>query len=233
MRLIVSMLLLTFTPGMVLGGTLTFDDLPNLPATTSATSLADANGGSSVYGGVTFDSNFDIVGDEYRVDPGTPGPLFGVPVSGHYFITNASSVAGNGVDGLVMTTDQVLTGSWWSRNQYYGFGNGADQITINALKGGVVLQALSFDLPEAVVVGQPGIPAFFDTSAFLSLRGITGYRIDRRESSPTVGNWVADNLTFVTAPAPEPSSMCLLAVGLIGGVGSFLRQKANGATTSA
>jgi hypothetical protein len=227
------MLLLTCTPSLVMGATLTFDDLPNLPGTASVANFIDANGGSAVYGGVTFDSQFRVVGDAFRIDTTTPGPVYGIPVSGHYFVTNVSAGSLNGVDGVVLTTDQVLTGSWWGRNEYYGFGTGADQITINALHGASVLQALTFDLPAPLVNGQPGQPAFFDTSAFSSLTGITGYRIDRREGSPLNGNWVADNLTFTgtSSPVPEPSSMCLLALGLIGGGGSFLRRRQLAAAT--
>src|SRR5215469_17498695 len=85
-------------------GLITFDDLPSPPATDSATGLFFANQNSALYQGVTWDSRVTVVGDAYRVDTATPGPLFGIPHSGHYFITNG----GTDNDGIVLTTNQVL-----------------------------------------------------------------------------------------------------------------------------
>lgn len=193
---------------------LTFDDLPTLPATNSSQDLYFSNNSSSVYGGVTWDPGFAIVGDAYRVDTGTPGPLFGLPHSGHYFLTNRGYQAGSN-DAMMLTTSQVLTGAWFGRNEYYGYGAGADQVTINALSGSTVLAAIVVDLAEH----NPGLPEplqFVDTSSFLALSGITGYRIDRRELGSQSGNWVADDFTFV-APrtVPEPATAGLAATALL------------------
>jgi hypothetical protein len=155
-------------------GLITFDDLPSLPATNSLTALSFANNNSDLYQGVTWDSRVTVVGDAYRVDTGTPGPLFGIPHSGHYFITNG----GESNDGILLTTNQVLRGAWFGQNQYYGFGSGADQVTINALHGATVLASVIFNLPAPSVAGQPGLMGFADTSSFASLTGITGYGID-------------------------------------------------------
>jgi len=194
-------------------GLATFDDLATPPALDSSTGLFFANNSSSVYGGVTWDSRFTVVGDAYRVDPGTPGPLFGLPHSGQYFVTNQGSGAGN--DGLTISTDKVLTGAWFGRNEYYGFGGGADQITLNAMNGTAVLASVVFDLPE-LLAGQPEVLSFVDTSAFTALTGITGYRIDRREIGILAGNWVADDFTFIAATGlPEPASGWLMAAGLL------------------
>jgi hypothetical protein len=101
------------------------------------------------------------------------------------------------------------------QNQYYGFGSGADQVTINALDGATVLASVVFDLPAPTVAGQPGLMGFADTSRFASLTGITGYRIDRHELGAQTGNWVADDFSFAPASVPEPSSLGLSALGLL------------------
>lgn len=191
----------------------TFDDLGAPPPVDSATGLFFANGASSTYGGVTWDSRFTVVGDAYRVDSGTPGPLFGLPHSGHYFVTNQGAGASN--DGLFIDTTMVLTGAWFGRNEYYGFGAGADQVTVHALNGATVLASVVFDLPE-LLAGLPEVMSFVDTSSFAALAGITGYRIDRRELGTLSGNWVADDFTFVAArDLPEPAAAWLVLSALL------------------
>ena len=115
-------------------GLITFDDLPSSPATDSATGLFFANNNSALYQGVTWDSRVDVVGDAYRVDTATPGPLFGIPHSGHFFITNGGAAN----DGILLATDQILLGAWFGQNQYFGFGSGADQVTIARLESGAI-----------------------------------------------------------------------------------------------
>lgn len=199
--------------------TATFDDLPTPPAVNAATGLFYANGDSSTYAGVVWDARFRVVGDAYRVDTVTPGPRFGIPHSGRYFATNEGAGVSN--NGLVITTPMILTGAWFGRNEYYGYGAGADQVTIHALNGSTELASLVFDLPAAPSLppgpegpgGQPAVLQFFDTSAFTGLTGITGYRIDRREIGTLNGSWVADDFTFA-APVPEPGMPVLLLAGL-------------------
>lgn len=76
---------------------------------------------------------------------------------------------------------------------------------------------MSFNLPE-LNPAQPELLSKLDTSAFASLVGITGYRIDRHEIGNQSGNWVADDFTFIAA-VPEPGVELLLAglalVGLV------------------
>ena len=196
--------------------TLTFDDLPTPPVTSTSTGIQFANGNSTLYQGVNWDSRLVVVGDAYRVQTDPPGPLFGIPYSGHYFVTNDNGVV-NGEftnDGIMLGTSMRLLSARFGRNEYYGFGGGADQVTIHALgAGGGIIESLSFDLPEA----NPGDPeplSYFATSSFASLTGITGYRIDRHELGSQNGNWVADD--FVFAPVPEPAQFVLLALGIPG-----------------
>jgi hypothetical protein len=187
----------------------TFDDLEVPPPIDSASGLQYTNTSNSLmYRGVSWDADFSVVGDQYRVAAG--GPLFGIAHSGHYFVTNQS-----GRSGLTITTTEVLTGAWFGRNQYYGFSEGgADQITIVALSGATELASVVFDLPE----NNPGLPeplSFVDTGAFAALSGITGYRIDRRELGSQSGHWIADDFQFGLPNAvPEPGSASLLLAGL-------------------
>jgi hypothetical protein len=199
-------------------GLLTCDDRPSPPATDSATGLFFANNNSALYEGITWDPRLTVVGDAYRVDTATPGPLFGIPHSGHFFITNG----GEANDGILLTTDQILLGAWFGQNQYYGFGSGADQVTIHALRGATVLASVVFDLPAPSVAGQPGLMGFVDTSIFARLTGITGYRIDRHELGSQTGTWVADDFSFAPAGVPEPSSLALSILGLLAVGGKFL-----------
>ena len=193
--------------------TATFDDLPTPPAVDSATGLQFTNNNSLIYAGVTWDANFTVVGDQYRVNPlanPPPNPLFGIPHSGHFFVTNQ-----DGQSGLVITTTKVLTGAWFGRNQYYGFSEGgADQVTIVALAGAQDLLALNFELPDTHP-GEPEPLSFFDTAAFASLDGVTGYRIDRRELGEQAGHWVADDFAFADPTAvPLPGPLGLVCGGL-------------------
>lgn len=69
---------------------------------------------------------------------------------------------------------------------------------------------------------------FVDTRAFATLSGITGYRIDRRETGDLTGNWVADDFTFESAAVvPEPASAVLLLAGLLA-VATFARPASSG-----
>ena len=188
-----------------------FDDFVPQPAVDAVERLVDADGGSSTYRGIVWDVRFRVVGDEYRIEAGAP--TYGVARSGHHFVTNELSAVG-GVpsdDGLTITTTQVLTEAWFGQNEYYGFGGGADQITIHAVGGNAVLASVIADLPDA----NPGLPeplAKVDTSAFLALTGITGYRIDRRQQNEFASSWVADDFVFA-APVPEPGEWAMLGVG--------------------
>lgn len=212
-QLIACVAFITAAPAMA-GVIATFDDLPIPPALDSASGIQWTNPTASLeYQGVIWDARFGVVGDQYRVG-GPGGPLFGIPHSGHYFVSNA-----DGSTGLTITTDKILTGAWFGRNQYYGFGEGgADQVTIVALNGTSELGSVVFDLPESHP-GQPEPLSFVDTSIFAALGAITGYRIDRRELGQLNGNWVADDFQFVDATqVPAPGG----AVLMLGGFAALL-----------
>ncbi len=190
-----------------------FDDLALPPAVTTSTGLQYTNTiNSLIYQGISWDAAFNVVGDQYRVDS-PDGPLFGLPHSGHYFVTN-----GDGRSGLRITTNNILTGAWFGRNEYYGFGEGgADQITIVALStGDTELASVVFDLPEQAA-GEPEVLTFMDTGIFSTLTGISGYRIDRRELGALSGHWVADDFQFVGTseiPLPLPLNLMAVTIGL-------------------
>jgi hypothetical protein len=188
----------------------TFDNLPMPPAHDSASGLQYTNAFNSLdYQGISWDSHFSVVGDLYRVDP-FGGPLFGIPHSGDYFVTNQ-----DGQSGLMITTDQILTGAWFGRNQYYGYTEGgADQVSIFALSGSTELASVVFDLPENNA-GQPEPLSFVDTRVFGALSGVTGYRIDRRMLGTSAGHWVADDFQFNNVrDLPEPGTLIMLGTSL-------------------
>jgi hypothetical protein len=189
----------------------TFDDLAFPPDLDAAKALQEASATGPLYSGVVWDSRVEVVGRNYRVDTVTPGPFFGIPHSGDFFINNQASdpLAGQAIS---LTTTMVLLGAWFGQNEYYGFGGGADQITIKAMNGAVVLGSVVFDLLD----NNPGEPeplSFVDTSAFSALSGITGYEIDHRAPEEFADNWIADDFTF--AAIPESSELAFaVALGL-------------------
>ena len=61
--------------------------------------------------------------------------------------------------------------------------------------------------------GQPEPLQMMNTSAFVALSGITGYRIDRHEPAQYRDSWIGDSFVF-QSPVPEPPSPWLLALGL-------------------
>lgn len=204
------------------GSIATFDDLPNPPLLDSVFTLADANNGNSNYQGVSWDARFQIVGDQYRINPLTnppPNPLFGLPHSGHYFVTNA-----NGDSGLIISTTQILLGAWFGQNEYYGFGGGATQITVTALSATGDLASIDFALATDNS-GNPQPLAYLDTGSFAALNGIVGYRIDRAPRSEFAGNWVADDFSFT--PVPLPPAALLFASALAGLRWAGKRRKRN------
>ena len=230
--------LIALTPGLAMGDTVTFEDLSVPPGETSSGRLVDANGGSSVYHGITWSSGFSVFGNQYATS-GAP-PLFG-NVFGSYGLTNSNGTgtAGDNSTDLTITTDMVLTGSWWGTNEYYGFSHGPDELQILAVAtSGSIL--VDFHLPSPGPGGtgysESASPLeFLDTSIFATLTGIKEYHIIVPHPDTAFGNnnWVADNFTFVQAAAvPEPSSMCLLGLGLAGIAGNRLvrRRKENGPT---
>jgi hypothetical protein len=225
--------LLTTQAAKAAGFTIDFDSLPSQGATYQSLDFATANGGSSTYQGVTFGSEFRVIGDDYRVGGPAPNPAFGLPHSGHYFLANGNTPN----DNLILTTSLVLTEAWFGRNEYYGYGGGSSSVTVTALgSGGVALGSAAIALPDtfpytgnipgfSIGNGLPDPLVRLDTSSFLSLAGITGYRISRVETGPFGGDWIGDDFMFESPPlvnVPEPRScLGLVGLGLLGLVSSL------------
>ena len=179
-----------------------------------------------------------MIGDEYRIGGPAPNPAMGVPHSGHYFLNNGNDPN----DDLIITTPNVLTRAWFGRNEYYGYGGGASEVTVTAFGSSGNLGSVTLVLPDtfpntgnlpppndSIGNGLPDPMVQMNTSSFLSLAGITGYRISRLETASQTGDWVADDFTFASPAAiPEPSSFALMGVGLL-----FLFWRARGRWQSA
>jgi hypothetical protein len=188
-----------------------FEGLSMAPALNASATLFEANGNSQVLGGVTWDTRIRVTGRGNRTGGDLSNPLSGIPHGGDFFITNeAYPDAGN---GITLQTTQLLEGAWFSQVEYYGFGNPAMTITIQALgAGGIdVLGSASVTLPANT--GSTPLPMeFLDTSAFSAFTGITGYRINQNPLDAGSRYWSADDFQF--AAVPEPQSVGIAAVSL-------------------
>jgi hypothetical protein len=179
-----------------------FDELPSLPASNSFALLSGANSGSSLYAGVQWDDDVFVVGKDYVEAYVPAGPnRFATPHSGLFAISNA-----NGVNNIDLNTTLVLAGVWLSRIDLGNGPYGATSVTITAYTGATPIGSETLALTSTT-------PTFLDTSSFIGLSGITGYRITRVAQSSgiaaRVGGWVADDFQFV----PEPSRALLLCLG--------------------
>jgi hypothetical protein len=186
------------------GVVITFDDLPALPAVDAFASVTLASGGTGVISGVTFDSGLYVVGDGYVEQFQNTGGTqpFAHTDSGHYAIFN-----GSGVNGVSLTTTQVLTSVWFGKPNFGASVGGASQVTVEAYHNTTLLGSVSLSLASTTLQQ-------LDTSSFTALTGITGYKINRVASGvePYGGShWVADSFTFA-APVPEPESVGLVVV---------------------
>jgi hypothetical protein len=178
--------------------------------------------GSLMYGGVTWNNNWWVAGDEFvaRQDPSdmfqsdAQAPFL-KPHSGSFAIFNAFGYTGVSID-----TDLYLTSVWLARPTLADGPDGATQVTVSALAGTTVLDSVSLDLTGTT-------PIFMDTSSFLGLSGITGYRFDRQagpgEVSTHRGFFIADDFQFVV---PEPPTFALLLVAVAGASAIIWRRRA-------
>jgi len=172
-----------------------FEDIPQAPLDGSI-DISYINNEDPSYSGILW-HELNIFGANYRVDTTTPGPLYGLPHSGIYALTNSGSTA-------TIETDKILVGLWVGQNEYYGYGAGADQVTIHALDDqGDSLSSVTMDLPDNIE-GEAEVLQWMDTRQFVTHSNITSYRIDRREIDSGGGHWVADDLNFIdSAPFPD------------------------------
>jgi hypothetical protein len=203
---------------------LTFEDFSISDAfgPSSFESFSEVNAGSLVYGGVTWNNNWWLAGDEFvarqdhsdmfQSDAQAP---FLKPQSGRFAVFNAF-----GETGLLIETPLYLTGVWLARPTLAEGPDGATQVTVSALAGTTVLGSVSLDLAGTT-------PLFMNTSSFLGLSGITGYRFDRQpgpgEVSTHRGFFIADDFQFVV---PEPSTVVSVFIVLAGAMTIAWRQRA-------
>src|SRR5262245_8508592 len=197
----------------LVGAVLTFDDwqtsdTDRLPPRTYYISIADANESvygvhTYVYGGVTWDSDWWLVGDEFVAHSSDasdwfssngPGP-FALPHSGHYALFN-----GAGFTHLLgFSTTQILTGVWLGRPCLGDCPGGAIQVTVTAWMDSNALASVSLDLADLE-------PAFLDTRSFLGLTGITRYTADF-VAGPGIGFdgefFIADDFVFAPMSLAE------------------------------
>ena len=159
---------------------ITFDNLTDEPARNNGASFASANGGSSLYDGVTFSSNATVFGDQFTI--GTSSPL-ATSHSGNY-----SFAAGNTTTTL--TTTKTLYGLYLGQ---INFGTTASSVTVNALAGNTILASKTDTLSSIT-------QSYFDTSSFSTLTGVTGYSlVGSNPNSSNSNDFVGDDFTF-TAP---------------------------------
>lgn len=215
--------------------TIDFDSLPGNISPNQNLSFFDANNGANSLNGVTFTSSaFRVIGDDYRVGGPDPNPTFGIPHSGQYFINN------NGEDNVILNTNFILTSAWFGRNEYYGYGGGASSVTVTAFGLTGDLGFVTIDLPDSFP-GTGNLPPpnnligdgladpmmFMDTSSFLSLSGIIGYRISRVATAAQTGDWVGDDFSFTTVTfIPLPGSLALIGsvLGIWYGLSILIKQ---------
>jgi len=192
-----------------------FDSLASPPAGTAFSVLSTANGGSSLLGGVTFDSRFVVVGDAYVEAFQNTGGIapFAQPHSGHFTVFNASAQ-----NSLTLGTTQVLTGAWFGSPNFGGGPGGAQQVNVRAMHNAIELGSASLSLTGTAM-------QFLDTSAFSGFAGITGYQIDRLSGTGPYGggHWVADDFAF--AAVPEPAHAVAAAAAALCGF-TLLRRRA-------
>jgi hypothetical protein len=207
--------------------TIGFEDaagIPNQAAPNNfqnaSNTFKDAYGGTDTVEGVTFSDSFVVFRNTYTNDVGG-SDLFGA-TDGTFALANTdgNGDAGTGpfpagLDGLMLTTNDVLTGAYFGIVDYGNGSYGSDQVTVTAVGTGGDLGSVTLNLDTS---GAPTLTKM-DTSAFLTYSGqITGYRINRDIAPEFVGfgggDYVADDFTFV-APAPEPSSAAGLIIGLL------------------
>jgi|GEM_PF-6165585 len=82
---------LSLFPSKASSITLTFDDLPTEQGVTTNVDFATANNGSYTYDGVTFTSQFRVIGDQYSIGNTAGAPVYGIPNSAPYFLSNTNA----------------------------------------------------------------------------------------------------------------------------------------------
>lgn len=189
---------------------LSFEDLPAFagsdpPGTNSFNQLSAFNGGSAIYGGVTWGQEWWVAGRGLIPHP-DPSDMFSSGSTepfAHQRPGNYAAFTAFGGYGE-FETPNCLTGVWFSRARLPEEHDPgiATNVTVSALSGTNVLASVSLDLKNTT-------PVFMDTSAFLLLRGITRYRVEGHgadgPNDAFVGGafFVADDFQFAAASLAE------------------------------
>lgn len=173
-----------------------FENLPDPPAVDSFKLLVDANEGSSDYADIVWSADFVVVGGDYVESFHNQGDAsFATPKSGEYAVFNA-----HGRNRATLLTTRRLVGLWVSRPDLGGGPRGATEVTVHALRGSLSIGSETIELTETGLT-----PVFLDTSSFLNLHSVDGYRVDRTASGVDPyggGHYVLDDLAFAAEPVP-------------------------------
>ncbi|MGI4790237.1 MAG: hypothetical protein ACRYFS_15475 [Janthinobacterium lividum] len=167
---------------------ITFDSFVNPPPQNGLSPLANANGNSSTYDGVTFSSNAYVVGSQFAPN----GVTLASPHSGDYAFTSGAT------QNTTLLTTKTLDGLYLGQ---VGAANTAASVTVNALgaynaaTGSYAVLGSTTDALTSTTL------SFFDTSsltAFASLLTFNGYSLVSQGAAGTTTNFdfAGDDFTF-------------------------------------